>query len=187
MKTTQAEQSFNIPKGVTVTVKARHVTVEGKFGKLERSFKPLPISIVVNGDKVTVSMFFGLSKQLSCIRTVSSHIQNMITGVTKKFQYTLRLVYAHFPILATVENGGKTVEIRNFLGEKVVRKIDMLEGVIAEKSSDVKDQLVITGVDIERTSLSAALIHQSCLCKRKDIRKFLDGIYVSSSGVLHEE
>ena len=29
---------------------------------------------------------------------------------------------------------------------------------------------------------AAALIHQSCLVKRKDIRKFLDGIYVSEKG-----
>lgn len=28
-------------------------------------------------------------------------------------------------------------------------------------------------------SVSAALIHQSVMVKRKDIRKFLDGIYVS--------
>ena len=28
----------------------------------------------------------------------------------------------------------------------------------------------------------AALIHQSCLAKNKDIRKFLDGIYVAEKG-----
>ena len=47
-------------------------------------------------------------------------------GVTKRFRYTLRLVYAHFPITASITNGGKRVEIKNFLGEKVIRTIDML-------------------------------------------------------------
>ena len=32
--------------------------------------------------------------------------------------------------------------------------------------------------------LTAALIHQAVLVKRKDIRKFLDGIYVSEKGTV---
>lgn len=35
--------------------------------------------------------------------------------------------------------------------------------------------------------LIAALIHQSCAVKNKDIRKFLDGIYVSEKGTLAGE
>lgn len=37
------------------------------------------------------------------------------------------------------------------------------------------------------TRRSTALIHQQCLVKNKDIRKFLDGVYVSESGLLHKE
>lgn len=32
----------------------------------------------------------------------------------------------------------------------------------------------------------AALIHHKCVVKKHDIRKFLDGIYVSESGVIGE-
>ena len=116
-----------------------------------------------------------------------SHIDNMITGVRLKFQYKMRLVYAHFPINTNIVNRGKTVEIRNFLGEKVVRSIDMMPGVIIKKSDDVKDELVIAGPDIENAGRSAALIHQSCLVKKKDIRKFLDGIYVQTQGTVETE
>jgi hypothetical protein len=35
---------------------------------------------------------------------------------------------------------------------------------------------------LTRIALAAALIHQSCLVPGKDIRKFLDGIYVSEFG-----
>eukprot|EP00428_Durinskia_dybowskii_P013894 CAMPEP_0170221472 /NCGR_PEP_ID=MMETSP0116_2-20130129/10425_1 /TAXON_ID=400756 /ORGANISM="Durinskia baltica, Strain CSIRO CS-38" /LENGTH=85 /DNA_ID=CAMNT_0010472153 /DNA_START=14 /DNA_END=268 /DNA_ORIENTATION=- len=52
----------------------------------------------------------------------------------------------------------------------------MLPGVKVEKSAQTKDELVITGADIDSTSRSAALIRQSCLTKDKDIRKFLDGV-----------
>ena len=47
------------------------------------------------------------------------------------------------------------------------------------RSTAVKDELVLAGNDIELVSRSAALISQSCMVKKKDIRKFLDGVYVS--------
>lgn len=58
--------------------------------------------------------------QLACIRTICSHIENMITGVTKGYLYKMRFCYAHFPINVSIT--GRTVEIRNFLGEKRVRR-----------------------------------------------------------------
>merc|ERR1719281_2118834 len=121
------------------------------------------------------------------LRSVCSHINNLFDGVEKKFEYRMRLVYAHFPINATITNGGKTIEIRNFLGEKVVRVVNMLPGVKIDKSAQTKNELVVTGSDIDLTSRSAALIHQSCLVKNKDIRKFLDGIYVSSHGIKEKD
>merc|ERR1711933_337372 len=93
-----------------------------------------------------------------------------------------RLVYAHFPIGCVISEAGKRVEIKNFLGEKIVRTINMCGETTCCKDDNTKDQILIEGNNIDDTSRSAALIHQSCLVKRKDIRKFLDGIYVSSSG-----
>merc|ERR1712176_1717277 len=86
------------------------------------------------------------------------------------------------PIKVTIEDAGKTIEIRNFLGEKRVRIVEMLEGVTVAKDKAVKDQLILEGNDIENVSRSAAQIHQSCLVRAKDIRKFLDGVYVNGKG-----
>merc|ERR550514_363357 len=186
MKILKGEERIKVPKDCKVTIKSRKVEVSGKNGVLKRDFSHLPVDIaLVNGGKeIEVAMWFGHTKQLAAMRTVCSHIDNCFSGVQSKFQYTMRLVYAHFPINANITNGGKTVEIRNFLGEKIVRTVNMLPGVICEKGTGEKDQLVLTGADIDCTSGSAALIRQSCLVKNKDIRKFLDGIYVSSHGVI---
>merc|ERR1712151_1246304 len=151
-------------------------------------FKHLPIELWLahGGQEVRARMYFAKSKQLSMLRSVCSHISNLFDGVEKKFEYKMRLVYAHFPINANITNNGDTIEVRNFLGEKIVRTVNMLPGVKVEKSASTKDELVVRGTDIDTTSRSAALIRQSCLVKNKDIRKFLDGIYVSSHGVCEE-
>jgi large subunit ribosomal protein L9e len=63
----------------------------------------------------------------------------------------------------------------------------MREGVTIASSTTQKDELVLTGNDLEAVSQCAADIQQSCLVKNKDIRKFLDGIYVSERNVLEAD
>mmetsp|Transcript_91401 Transcript_91401/g.258826 ORF Transcript_91401/g.258826 Transcript_91401/m.258826 type:complete len:189 (-) Transcript_91401:98-664(-) len=188
MKTLVQEESIKVPKGVKITIKAKKVEVVGKHGTLKRDFKHLPIELWVanNRTEVHARMYFAKSKQLSMLRSVCSHISNLFDGVQKRFEYKMRLVYAHFPININITNGGSVIEIRNFLGEKIVRTVNMLPGVKVEKSAQTKDELVVSGLDIDLTSRSAALIRQSCLVKDKDIRKFLDGIYVSSHGTIED-
>lgn len=98
----------------------------------------------------------------------------------------MRFVYAHFPINVNISKDNKNIEIRNFIGEKVVRRVDMLEGVTVVQSTTQKDELLVSGNDLEKVSQSAASIQQSTSVKNKDIRKFLDGIYVSERGHIVE-
>lgn len=67
------------------------------------------------------------------------------------FQYKIRAVYAHFPINVIIQDNGNAIEIRNFLGEKAVRHVDMLKGVTI-RESDVKDELLIEGNDVHAVS-----------------------------------
>eukprot|EP00638_Chattonella_subsalsa_P001692 CAMPEP_0117758188 /NCGR_PEP_ID=MMETSP0947-20121206/15220_1 /TAXON_ID=44440 /ORGANISM="Chattonella subsalsa, Strain CCMP2191" /LENGTH=111 /DNA_ID=CAMNT_0005578309 /DNA_START=291 /DNA_END=626 /DNA_ORIENTATION=+ len=109
----------------------------------------------------------------------------MITGVTKGYLYKMRFCYAHFPINVTLVD--KTVEIRNFLGEKRVRFVKLAEGVDYVRTADVKDQIELSGNDITAVSMTAARIQQATNVRNKDIRKFLDGIYVSFKGHVVED
>lgn len=215
---------------------------------------------------VKLAVWHGARKHVACLRTVKSLIENMITGVTKGFRYKVKAVYAHFPINVIVNDGGKSVEIRNFLGEKVgasmrerasearrgearrgyeksampakdssgeswtswtikesfprtenldrdgeirhavarrplakatfttfirtnmycflqlARQVPMLEGVTIAEAKSGKDEYWLEGNDIENVSQSAADMHIACLVRNKDIRKFLDGLYVSEKG-----
>jgi large subunit ribosomal protein L9e len=187
MKTIQANQIVKIPSGIECKVKSRVVTIKGRRGTLTRNFRHLAVDIRMKGKKeVIVEKWFGLKKELAAVRTACSHIQNMIKGVTNGYKYKMRSVYAHFPINIAIMENGSFVEVRNFLGEKFTRKVGMLPGVKIEASTGQKDEFIITGNDIELVSRSAALLQQSTTVKNKDIRKFLDGIYVSEKTVVEE-
>lgn len=56
-----------------------------------------------------------------------------------------------------------------------------------EISSTQKDELIVSGNSLEAVSQNAADIQQICRVRNKDIRKFLDGIYVSERGTIVEE
>ena len=161
----------------------------------ERDFKHISMDCRVvekedeeTGEKtnaVQVDLWFANRKQLACVRTVCSHVDNMITGVTRGFCYKMRFVYSHFPINVTLS--GNIVEIRNFLGEKRVRKVKLMPGVDYIRSANVKDEICLTGNDIALVSLTAAQIQQATNIRKKDLRKFLDGIYVSEKGPIEGE
>merc|ERR1712077_166352 len=189
MKVINTNQSVTVPDEVDVSVKSRVVTVKGPRGTLVKSFKHLAVDISMPDKKtVRVEKWFGKKKELAAVRTLCSHILNLCKGVTKGYKYKMRAVYAHFPINCAISEGGSLVEVRNFLGEKFIRKVRMHEGVTCENSKDQKDELIITGNSIEDVSQSVALIQQSTTVKNKDIRKFLDGLYVSEKGhVVAEE
>ena len=179
MKTILSTRYVEYPKDVTIEVNSRVVKVTGTRGSITREFKHqnLDMQHMKEARKIRVDLWFGNRKQLACIRTICSHIENMIKGVRIGYIYKMRFVYSHFPINVSLVDGpsGKVVEIRNFMGEKRVRKIPLLPGVDAERSKDVKDQLELSGIDITKVSLAAAQVQQMTNIRNKDIRKFLDG------------
>jgi large subunit ribosomal protein L9e len=189
MKTILATQTMDLPEGIKVEIKAKQIRVSGPRGVLVRDFKHLNLDfqLLEGGRKLQVDAWFGTRKTMAAIRTAISHVNNLITGVTKGYRYKMRFVYAHFPINASIGGDKDTIEIRNFLGEKKVRKVEMLHGVTVTRSEKVKDELILDGNDIELVSRSCALINQKCHVKKKDIRKFLDGIYVSDKGTIDVE
>jgi len=191
MRDVHSTEELDIPEGVDVTVKSRIITVKGPRGTLVKNVRHIDMDIRLvktkSAARVTLAVWQGGRKHVACLRTIRSLISNMIKGVTKGFRYKMRSVYAHFPINCIIQDGGSSLEIRNFLGEKTVRNVKMLEGVTVYESKAQKDELILEGTDVQNVSQSAASIHGICRVRNKDIRKFLDGIYVSEKGTISEE
>ncbi|KAF1817409.1 ribosomal protein L6 [Eremomyces bilateralis CBS 781.70] len=192
MRFIRSQETLTIPEGVKVTIKTRNVIVEGPRGKLTKNLGHLSVSFSQPSPSViSIELHHGARKNIAALRTVRTIITNLIIGVTKGFKYKMRYVYAHFPINVNIEKNSETglqeVEVRNFIGEKIVRRITMRAGVDVEASKNVKDELLLSGISLEDVSQSAADLQQSCKVRNKDIRKFLDGLYVSERGNIAEE
>ncbi|KAK4042081.1 ribosomal protein L6, alpha-beta domain-containing protein [Parachaetomium inaequale] len=175
-----------------VSIKSRLVTVEGPRGKLSKDLSHIAVSFsLTKKGLIGIEIHHGVRKNVAALRTVRTLINNLIIGVTKGFKYKMRYVYAHFPINVNLDQNAETgnweVEIRNFIGEKIVRRVVMQPGVEVEISKTQKDELVLSGNSLEGVSQSAADIQQICRVRNKDIRKFLDGLYVSEKGNVVEE
>merc|ERR1712126_239765 len=187
MKTIHSSLQVKIPEDITATVNNRVVSIKGKRGLLRKSFKHTQLDVKMLGKKrIQVEKWFGNRKDIATVRTVISHIENMMKGVTYGYRYKMKSVYAHFPINIAIQDDGKTVEVRNFLGEKYVRRAAMSDGVKCVQTGQ-KDEIALEGNDLELVSQSAAQIQQCVLVKNKDIRKFLDGIYVSEKESIEGE
>jgi large subunit ribosomal protein L9e len=192
MRYIHSEETLEVPENVKVSIKSRLVTVEGPRGKLTKDLSHIAVNFsVIKKNVIGIEIHHGVRKNVAALRTVRTIINNLIIGVTKGFKYKMRYVYAHFPINVNLDKNAETgnyeVEIRNFVGEKIVRRVVMQAGVEVEISKAQKDELVLSGNSLEAVSQSAADIQQICRVRNKDIRKFLDGLYVSEKGNVEEE
>ncbi|EDR29369.1 60S ribosomal protein L9, putative [Entamoeba dispar SAW760] len=184
-----------IPEGVNIEINRKNIKVTGPRGSLTREFQHPKVDIYASklvvkkeGPKenvIVIDMWYGNRRDSAVVRTIASHIKNMITGVTKGYQYKMRVVYAHFPVTLVIADDGKSIQVQNFLGEKRTRHIEMYEGVVVKKLG--KDEICLEGNDVEKVSQSAANIHAANLVRNKDIRQFLDGVYVSEKCLIEND
>lgn len=193
MREIYAYEEVEIPENVTVEVNGYKVKVKGPLGELEKDFshaRLLNIMIRKENNKVIVEMFLGRKKEYATVRTIASHIRNMIIGVTKGFRYKMKIIYAHFPMSVKVE--GDKVVIENFLGQKSKRYAKIVGNV---KVKVQKDDVIIEGIDIEAVGQTAANIHLAthltgkmrlCPHGREGGPGVLDGIYLYEKGHMVE-
>lgn len=173
MRDIETVDSVEVPANVKVQVEGRVVTVEGEKGTLVRDFSHASILIHLIGKEVEVRANWPRKKERALVKTIRTHIQNMITGVTKGFTYKLKIVFSHFPISVKVQ--GEKVLIENFIGERSSRAAKIIGDV---KVIPKGDEVIVQGINLEDVSQTAANIQNATNIKSKDPRKFLDGIYV---------
>ncbi|HDP96087.1 MAG TPA: 50S ribosomal protein L6 [Euryarchaeota archaeon] len=172
------EKEIEVPDKVQVTVDDGMISVTGPKGKIERSFDLRRIKVVQGKQGTyTVRCEYPRIRDKAMVGTITSHIKNMIHGVTDGYEYQMKIVFSHFPIKVSVK--GDELVIENFLGERHPRKAMILGDT---KVSVKGDELSLSGIDREQVGQTAANIEQATKVKGFDIRVFQDGIYITAKG-----
>ncbi len=173
MRLPEVSKTIQVPEDITLSLQGKIINVKGAKGSLSRDFSYAPISIEGDGKNVRIWAKWPRKKEAALVGTVYSHINNMIVGVTKGYNYKLKIVFSHFPISVKLQD--KSILIENFTGERRPRRVKVIGDI---KVKIEAEDIIISGADLEQVSQTAANIEQATRVRRKDPRVFLDGIYV---------
>jgi large subunit ribosomal protein L6 len=173
MRAIETVEIVQLPENVDGMLDGRIVTIKGEKGELTRDFSHAPVQIKLDGKEFTIQASWPRKREASMVKTVRSHIKNMIKGVTAGFTIKLKIVFSHFPL--TVKVVGDHLTISNFTGERNPRTIQIMGSTkVQVKGEDI----VIQGINLEHVSQTAANIQDGTKITNKDPRVFLDGIYI---------
>ena len=138
-----------VPAGVTVEIaENNHVTVKGPKGTLERTL-PSEMSIVLEGDVITVTRPNDLKKMKSLHGLTRTLVNNMVVGVTTGYTKVLEVNGVGYK----VSKAGKTLTLNLGYSHPVV--MEDPEGI---ESTVADNKITITGIDKEKVGQYAAEI-----------------------------
>ncbi len=166
-------EQLEIPSGINISYKDNKIIVEGSKGKIIKDISKIPVDIKIEESIVKIIPLNDRRRSIAIANTVRSLLKNMIHGVTKGYRYKLKIVHSHFPITVKVKD--KNVLIENFIGERSPR-VAKIEG--NSKVTIDGEDIIVEGIDLEEVSQTAANIENATRIKDKDLRVFLDGIYI---------
>lgn len=168
-------KTIEVPKDVIVKVEGKAITVKGPKGEISRDFNNPRYNRAVSlaqGNGIEVK--FDNKKTFRAMAgTIEAHVKNMMLGVTIGFEYRMKIVYSHFPISIAMK--GDEIHVKNFLGEKGARIARIAKGCAVKVD---KDEVVLTGIDIEALGQTTQRIEQICRLSGRDRRVFQDGIFL---------
>lgn len=161
-------------ENITVTKNEPFLTFKGPKGEVSKKIFDPSVKIEVTPEKIILSPNKKATKrEAKLIKTFVAHINNMVKGVTEGHTYKLKICSGHFPMNVSISNNEFVV--KNFIGEKVPRKIPVKENVTVKIDGTL---ITVTGIEKELVSQMAASIEQLTRRPGFDSRIFQDGIYL---------
>ena len=138
-----------VPAGVTVVIaENNHVTVTGPKGTLEGTL-PSEMSIVLEGDVITVTRPNDLKKMKSLHGLTRTLLNNMVVGVTTGYTKVLEVNGVGYK----VSKAGNTLTLNLGYSQPVV-----MEDPAGIESTVADNKITITGIDKEKVGQYAAEI-----------------------------
>lgn len=172
----EIKREITLPEGFEFSLDENIVTIKGngKEIKKELPLKNKKIEIKKEGNKILIQCTKKPTRRETAISgSIEGHIKNMIRGLERPFVYKLECCNAHFPMVPKVE--GNKLLIKNFLGEKVDRVVDIIPNVEVKVKGNI---IEVSSIDKEAAGQMAANIEIKTKIKNRDRRVFQDGIFI---------
>lgn len=179
MKQLYIERSIELPEDLKITVKDRHVTIEGPKGTLTRNFDPTDVEITKKGKKVDIKAYYINKKRKAATLAVVGYINNMIQGVMQGYTYKSKIVFSHFPLTVEPDNKKKIITIKNLYGGRKHITVPIVGPETTVKVD--KDDVIIEGIDKEAVGQTTANMQEACRLRgkrKKDPETFMDGVWL---------
>ncbi len=170
------KKEITIPEGVQVEMVGNDLKARGVKGEMMKKFYHPRLLLSTEGGKIKIETKDEKKKTLATVGTWTAHLKNIFRGVTRGYEYRMKISHVHFPMNVSVQ--GNKLIIKNFLGQKMERQAKLVEGVNVKVDGD---EIVLSGVDREKVGQTAGNI-ETRLGNRRDRRIFSDGIFIISKG-----
>lgn len=174
MARTNITEEIELPEGVSITINGDQITAKGPKGESTKKMQARGVIIKADNGKVTLTAQDATKLQKNMLFTYKAHIKNLAKGAAEGYNYKLKICSGHFPMNVGLK--GNTLEVKNYIGEKVPRILKIKEGAEVKINGD---EIEVNSVNKETAGQVAADIEK--LMKRPgfDRRIFQDGIYIT--------
>jgi len=174
MKQKDFNGKIEIEDGIEVKLVGSTLTLKGEKGEVTKMFKMPVFQLSQEKNNLTVSCTkYGVYENEK-FKTLQAHVNNMIKGVKEGYVYRLKICSSHFPMNVAIS--GTKLIVKNLLGEKIPRELEIKPGAKVEIKGDI---IEVTGIDKDLVSQVAADIEKSTKITKRDRRIFQDGIYIT--------
>jgi len=173
MKEKKIEDFVEIPEGIEIRTENSKIIAKGPLGEVNRILFDPKIKIKIENKKVMLFSIVGSKREKTKIGTFKSHIKNIIKGITKGHKYMLKICSGHFPMNVSISD--KKLIVKNFIGEKVPRVLEIKDCVDIKIENDI---ISVTGTSKELVAQTSADIETLTRRVGFDRRIFQDGIFI---------
>ncbi len=168
-------ETIAVPEGIEVNFDKGFLIVKGPKGENKKYLSNKKINVKINDNKITISSKKSTKREKKIVGSFKAHIKNMLKGVKEPHRYIMKICSGHFPMNVSVENNKFIV--KNLLGEKIPRVMEVKEGVTVKVEGD---NVVVESADKEKAGQCAASIERLTRRTGYDPRIFQDGCYIIS-------
>lgn len=166
-------KDIEFDKDMTVVYEEGILSIKGEKGECKKELLSKGIKIEIKDNKIILESKKMNKRGKKILSSFEAHIKNLLKGSTEGHRYELKVCSGHFPMSISINNDD--FAIKNFLGEKIPRKLKIKEGATVKAEGD---QIVVESSNKEIAGQVSADIENLTRRPGYDSRIFQDGIYI---------